>query len=83
MFSVLHKVLSIYFIRETRIKPSGLWTIVASANGPYSLRVTGVSKLDFGVKFATDPKTDYETANWQPVQGTEKIEASYFYISNV
>ena len=45
---------------------------MASANGPYSLRVTGVSKLDFGVKFATDPKTDYETANWQPVQGAEK-----------
>ena len=31
--------------------------------------MTGVSKLDFGVKFATDPKSDYETANWQPVQG--------------
>ena len=46
---------------------------MASANGPYSLRVTGVSKLDFGVKFATDPKTDYETANWQPVQGAGNI----------
>lgn len=50
-------------------QPRGVWKIVASAAGPYSLRVTGVSRLDFGVKFATVPTTSYENANWQPVQG--------------
>ena len=50
-------------------QPAGEWRIVASASGAYSLRVTGVSKLDFGIKFATNPHIEYQRANWQPVQG--------------
>ena len=50
-------------------QPPGRWKLVSSATGPYSLRITGVSRLDFGAKFATVPTTSYENANWQPVQG--------------
>jgi hypothetical protein len=58
-------------------KPTGLWRVVTSAEGPYSLRVTGVSKLDFGVKFATVPTTAYENSNWQPVQENVKNQETY------
>ena len=49
--------------------PAGIWTITGSAHGSFSFQVTGVSKLDFGVKFATTPSASYDESSYQPVQG--------------
>lgn len=47
----------------------GQWKVVASSTGEYSLRVTGLSVLDFQAKFSRWPTLDWSNADFQPVSG--------------
>ena len=47
----------------------GQWKVVASSTGEHSLRVTGLSVLDFQAKFSRWPTLDWSNADFQPVSG--------------
>uniref|UniRef100_W5LWV1 Hemicentin/VWA7 galactose-binding domain-containing protein n=1 Tax=Lepisosteus oculatus TaxID=7918 RepID=W5LWV1_LEPOC len=48
----------------------GTWTLRVSCSGRHSLRVTGVSNLDFRAGFSSRPVTDFSQTRERPVEGT-------------
>ena len=49
-------------------QPVGQWRIETRSTSAHSVRVTGVSKLDFVARFTTNPATRFDDANYQPMQ---------------
>ncbi|XP_069039515.1 hemicentin-1 isoform X2 [Lepisosteus oculatus] len=47
----------------------GTWTLRVSCSGRHSLRVTGVSNLDFRAGFSSRPVTDFSQTRERPVEG--------------
>nr|XP_018668081.2 hemicentin-1 [Ciona intestinalis] len=50
----------------TEPKP-GLWRIVAGSSGEHTLRVTGLSTLDFQARFSRKPTLNWTDTEYQPV----------------
>ncbi|XP_043941249.1 hemicentin-1 [Protopterus annectens] len=47
----------------------GMWTIKASSNGRHSVRITGLSTIDFRAAFARNPTLELKKTSNRPVQG--------------
>ncbi|XP_063154493.1 hemicentin-1 [Candoia aspera] len=47
----------------------GTWTIKTSSNGRHSLRITGLSSIDFRAGFSRKPTLDFKMTSTRPVQG--------------
>ncbi|CAM9592142.1 unnamed protein product [Lampetra fluviatilis] len=47
----------------------GLWTIKIGSNGRHSLRMTGLSTIDFRAGFSKKPTMDFKSTSNRPVQG--------------
>ncbi|XP_075792870.1 hemicentin-1 isoform X2 [Pelodiscus sinensis] len=47
----------------------GMWTIKASSDGRHSVRITGLSTIDFRAGFSRKPTLDFKKASSRPVQG--------------
>ncbi|XP_035392059.1 hemicentin-1 [Electrophorus electricus] len=47
----------------------GLWTLKISCSGRHTLRVTGVSKLDFRAGFSSVPVTEFSKTRERPIKG--------------
>ncbi|KAM4642152.1 hemicentin-1 [Discoglossus pictus] len=47
----------------------GLWKIKTSSNGRHSVRITGVSTIDFRAGFSNKPTLDFSTTSSRPIQG--------------
>ncbi|XP_075038771.1 hemicentin-1 [Mixophyes fleayi] len=47
----------------------GMWKIKTSSNGRHSVRITGVSTIDFRVGFSNKPTLDFSTTSSRPIQG--------------
>ncbi|KAM6456551.1 hemicentin-1 isoform 2-T2 [Liasis olivaceus] len=47
----------------------GIWTIKASSSGRHSIRITGLSSIDFRVGFSRTPTLDFKMTSTRPVQG--------------
>ncbi|XP_043914327.1 hemicentin-2 isoform X2 [Protopterus annectens] len=62
---------------NTKKPMPGLWTIKLKSSGRHSVRITGVSSLDFRAGFATKDTTDFSKTSRRPVQG-----ASVFMLLN-
>ncbi|MGH0143069.1 UNVERIFIED_CONTAM: hypothetical protein FKN15_022424 [Acipenser sinensis] len=49
----------------------GTWTLKVRCSGRHTLRVTGVSPLDFRAGFSSHPTRDFAQTRERPIQGTE------------
>ncbi|XP_025019182.1 hemicentin-1 [Python bivittatus] len=47
----------------------GTWTIKASSSGRHSIRITGLSSIDFRAGFSRTPTLDFKMTSTRPVQG--------------
>uniref|UniRef100_A0A452IZR1 Ig-like domain-containing protein n=1 Tax=Gopherus agassizii TaxID=38772 RepID=A0A452IZR1_9SAUR len=47
----------------------GMWTIKTSSSGRHSVRITGLSTIDFRAGFSRKPTLDFKKASSRPVQG--------------
>ncbi|XP_055516059.1 hemicentin-1-like [Leucoraja erinacea] len=47
----------------------GMWTIKLRSAGRHSVRITGVSNIDFQVGFSTKPTSDFSKTMERPIQG--------------
>ncbi|NWU93884.1 HMCN1 protein, partial [Upupa epops] len=47
----------------------GMWTIKTSSNGRHSVRITGLSTIDFRAGFSRKPTLDFKKTASRPVQG--------------
>ncbi|XP_053325662.1 hemicentin-1 [Spea bombifrons] len=47
----------------------GMWKIKTSSNGRHSVRITGVSTIDFRAGFSNKPTLDFEKTSSRPIQG--------------
>uniref|UniRef100_A0A8C5TYJ9 Hemicentin 1 n=1 Tax=Malurus cyaneus samueli TaxID=2593467 RepID=A0A8C5TYJ9_9PASS len=47
----------------------GTWTIKTSSSGRHSVRITGLSTIDFRAGFSRRPTLDFKTTSSRPVQG--------------
>ncbi|KAM8931068.1 hemicentin-1 [Pelodytes ibericus] len=47
----------------------GMWKIKTSSNGRHSVRITGVSTIDFRAGFSNKPTLDFSRTSSRPVQG--------------
>uniref|UniRef100_A0A8C3DQA4 Hemicentin-1 n=1 Tax=Corvus moneduloides TaxID=1196302 RepID=A0A8C3DQA4_CORMO len=47
----------------------GTWTIKTSSSGRHSVRITGLSTIDFRASFSRKPTLDFKKASSRPVQG--------------
>ncbi|NXO39218.1 HMCN1 protein, partial [Locustella ochotensis] len=47
----------------------GTWTIKTSSSGRHSVRITGLSTIDFRAGFSRKPTLDFRTTSSRPVQG--------------
>eukprot|EP00079_Xenopus_tropicalis_P024320 XP_012816895.1 PREDICTED: hemicentin-1 [Xenopus tropicalis] len=47
----------------------GMWKIKTSSNGRHSVRMTGVSTIDFRVGFSNKPTLDFSKTSSRPIQG--------------
>nr|XP_033816119.1 hemicentin-1 isoform X1 [Geotrypetes seraphini] len=47
----------------------GMWTIEISSSGRHSVRMTGLSTIDFRAGFSRAPTLDFKTTSSRPVQG--------------
>ncbi|KAM9324527.1 hemicentin-1 [Gastrophryne carolinensis] len=48
---------------------SGIWKIKTSSNGRHSVRITGVSTIDFRAGFSNKPTLDFSKTSSRPIQG--------------
>ncbi|XP_063796284.1 hemicentin-1 isoform X2 [Pseudophryne corroboree] len=48
---------------------AGMWKIKTSSNGRHSVRITGVSTIDFRAGFSNKPTLDFSTTSSRPIQG--------------
>ncbi|XP_061490015.1 hemicentin-1 isoform X5 [Rhineura floridana] len=47
----------------------GMWTIKISSSGRHSVRITGLSTIDFRAGFSRNPTLDFKMTSSRPVQG--------------
>uniref|UniRef100_UPI00398EE55D hemicentin-1-like n=1 Tax=Pristiophorus japonicus TaxID=55135 RepID=UPI00398EE55D len=47
----------------------GMWTIKLRSTGRHSVRITGVSSIDFRAGFSTKPTSDFSKTSERPIQG--------------
>ncbi|XP_013931103.1 PREDICTED: hemicentin-1-like, partial [Thamnophis sirtalis] len=47
----------------------GTWTIQTSSSGRHSIRITGLSNIDFRAGFSRKPTLDFKMTSTRPVQG--------------
>ncbi|XP_040264776.1 hemicentin-1 isoform X1 [Bufo bufo] len=47
----------------------GIWKIKTSSNGRHSVRITGVSTIDFRAGFSNQPTLDFSKTSSRPIQG--------------
>ncbi|XP_059849711.1 hemicentin-1-like [Hypanus sabinus] len=47
----------------------GMWTIKLRSTGRHSVRITGVSNIDFRAGFSTKPTSDFSRTTERPIQG--------------
>ncbi|CAH2311914.1 hemicentin-1 isoform X2 [Pelobates cultripes] len=68
----LNELLNIYnSAKVLNIKEplSGMWKIKTSSNGRHSVRITGVSTIDFRAGFSNKPTLDFSKTSSRPIQG--------------
>ncbi|XP_067825529.1 hemicentin-1-like [Heptranchias perlo] len=47
----------------------GMWTVKIRSTGRHSVRITGVSSIDFRAGFSTKPTSDFSKTSERPIQG--------------
>lgn len=75
--SVFFKILlncsaTVQTVGNNRLLCAGIWTLEVEAEGVHTLRVTGLSTLDFQARFSRTPSFNFAEAEYQPVAGEKR-----------